>query len=161
MANNQANNTKAFLLILVPISLFFLFLSLDLSWENIKTYTFLGIPLGVILVSFVGSLFKLIYTLYQEDEINSFFKLIVVRSLMGIILGAILFLFLNSFVDAKESVITYLVVFVAGIYSDLAITKFLESTTNQILREKTPSIKGESTILDDSSFIDDNSEVKE
>lgn len=152
---SQEPNAKTLFLVLIAIiailliSSFFFF---ELSWNELKSYPILGIPLGVILFSYLGGLSRIIYTVYQGIKIEFLFKWILINSLGSILFGGAVFLFISTIVDIEIAYLLFLIVFVAAYFSNVFIGQFVTSIQNTLIESTSKTT--DSSILDDTDNSD-------
>jgi hypothetical protein len=133
------------------ISGFFFF---ELSWATVKDYPILGIPLGIIIFSYLGGLSKIIHTIYQGVKIEFFFKWFIVNSFGSILFGGAVFLLISSIVDTQKEYLLFPIVFVAAYFSNVFIAQFAAHILD-IVFAKSASKTTDSSILDDTNDSND------
>ncbi|WP_052593944.1 hypothetical protein [Aureispira sp. CCB-QB1] len=110
------------LILLAFIILLFTLYKMEVSWKSIKDYPLLGIPLGVCIWSFIGS-FAAMLTQFYKEPIYNFgdpLKWVIIRPVLGIVMGAAIYLALFSLVltgKSQNDLLPLLVAFFVG-YSD-------------------------------------------
>lgn len=104
------------------VILLFSFYQLEIDWKDIKDYPLLGIPLGVCIWSFIGS-FAAMLTQFNKEPIEKFgdpLKWVIIRPVLGVVMGAAIYLALFSLVltgKNQNALLPLLVAFFVG-YSD-------------------------------------------
>lgn len=94
----------------------------DVEWRDIKDYPILGIPLAVLIWSFIGS-FAAMLTQFNKEPIHKFgdtLKWVIIRPVLGVVMGAAIYLALFSLVltgKSQNALLPLLVAFFVG-YSD-------------------------------------------
>lgn len=114
---------------------------------------FLGIPIGIILWSFIGNLLRIIYQFSSDRTIKNLFQWIMTRSILSIIVGAIIYLGILYLFVPRDFTIMYLIVFLVGI-SDLGyiiiqeLQKIIVSSLEGPLDEDQAKREGDKENLD-------------
>ena len=112
------------------------FYYLDITWKDIKDYPILGIPLGVCIWSFIGS-FAAMLTQFNKEPIHKFgdpLKWVIIRPVLGIVMGAAIYLALFSLVltgNSQNDLLPLLVAFFVG-YSDTFTFNIMASIQNVV-----------------------------
>jgi hypothetical protein len=94
----------------------------DVQWRDIKDYPILGIPMAVLIWSFIGS-FAAMLTQFNKEPIHKFgdtLKWVIIRPVLGVVMGAAIYLALFSLVltgKSQNALLPLLVAFFVG-YSD-------------------------------------------
>lgn len=126
--DQRALNTKKSFLIgmtttLVSFAvLLFCLYYFGIDWDDIKDYSILGIPLGVGIWSFIGS-FAAMLTQFNKEPIHKFgdpLKWVIIRPVLGVVMGAAIYLALFSLIltgKSQNDLLPLLVAFFVG-YSD-------------------------------------------
>jgi hypothetical protein len=102
--------------------LLFCFYYFEIDWDDIKDYSILGIPLGVGIWSFIGS-FAAMLTQFNKEPIHKFgdpLKWVIIRPVLGVVMGAAIYLALFSLIltgKSQNDLLPLLVAFFVG-YSD-------------------------------------------
>lgn len=96
--------------------------SMGVTWRNIRVYPILGIPMGIVVWSFIGSFAAMLTQFYQKPvhEFGNTLKWVIIRPVLGIVMGAAVYLALYSLVlspSNTNSLLPLLVAFFVG-YSD-------------------------------------------
>ncbi|CAA6823131.1 MAG: Unknown protein, partial [uncultured Aureispira sp.] len=126
----MASILLAFILLLVSFYYF------DISWKDIKDYPILGIPMGVCIWSFIGS-FAAMLTQFNKEPIHKFgdpLKWVIIRPVLGVVMGAAIYLALFSLVltgKSQNPLLPLLVAFFVG-YSDTFTFNIMASIQNII-----------------------------
>lgn len=116
------------------IILLFSFYYLEIEWKDIKDYPILGIPLGVAIWSFIGS-FAAMLTQFNKEPIHKFgdpLKWVIIRPVLGVVMGAAIYLALYSLVltgKNQNDLLPLLVAFFVG-YSDTFTFNIMASVQN-------------------------------
>jgi hypothetical protein len=108
----------------------------DVQWKKIKDYPILGIPLAVFIWSFIGS-FAAMLTQFNKEPIYKFgdtLKWVIIRPILGVVMGAAIYLALFSLVltgKSQNDLLPLLVAFFVG-YSDTFTFDIMASIQNVI-----------------------------
>lgn len=94
----------------------------DITWRTIRVYPILGIPMGIVVWSFIGSFAAMLTQFYQKPvhEFGNTLKWVIIRPVLGVVMGAAVYLALYSLVlspSNTNSLLPLLVAFFVG-YSD-------------------------------------------
>lgn len=106
------------------------------EWKDIKDYPILGIPLAVLIWSFIGS-FAAMLTQFNKEPIHKFgdtLKWVIIRPVLGVVMGAAIYLALFSLVltgKSQNALLPLLVAFFVG-YSDTFTYDIMASIQNII-----------------------------
>lgn len=106
----------------------------EIDWKDIKDYSILGIPLGVGIWSFIGS-FAAMLTQFNKEPIHKFgdpLKWVIIRPVLGVVMGAAIYLALFSLVltgKSQNALLPLLVAFFVG-YSDTFTFNIMASIQN-------------------------------
>ncbi|MFK7799889.1 MAG: hypothetical protein AB8E82_20715 [Aureispira sp.] len=93
------------------------------TWRDIRIYPLLGIPMGVVIWSFIGSFAAMLSQFYQKPvhEFGNTLKWVIIRPVLGVVMGAAVYLAFVSLgiVDRVQnsSLLPLLIAFFVG-YSD-------------------------------------------
>lgn len=140
--DQRAQKTKnSFLIGMTSILIAFIillstFYYLDIEWKDISDYPILGIPLGVCIWSFIGS-FAAMLTQFNKEPIHKFgdpLKWVIIRPVLGVVMGAAIYLALFSLVltgKNQNALLPLLVAFFVG-YSDTFTFNIMASIQNII-----------------------------
>jgi hypothetical protein len=94
-----------------------------ITWREIRIYPMLGIPMGVVIWSFIGSFAAMLTQFYQKPvhEFGNTLKWVIIRPVLGVVMGAAVYLAFVSLgiVDRvqQNSLLPLLIAFFVG-YSD-------------------------------------------
>lgn len=108
----------------------------EVKWKEIKDYPILGIPLAVLIWSFIGS-FAAMLTQFNKEPIHKFgdtLKWVIIRPVLGVVMGAAIYLALFSLVltgKSQNALLPLLVAFFVG-YSDTFTYDIMASIQNII-----------------------------
>lgn len=123
------NTTKNFLIgvAIIVLSFFiitFILYKYDVHWDDFKDEQIasIGIPLGVCIWSFLGSFAAMLIQFYQKPihEFGNMLKWVLIRPLLGVVMGCAIYLALYSLVltgKSQNELLPFLVAFFVG-YSD-------------------------------------------
>ncbi|MGH1334802.1 MAG: hypothetical protein ACRBFS_01645 [Aureispira sp.] len=124
----RANRTRKGVLVGIAVTFTFLIAILvflnsqDITWREIRVYPILGIPMGIVVWSFIGSFAAMLTQFYQKPvyEFGNTLKWVIIRPVLGVVMGAAVYLALYSLVLSpanSSSLLPLLVAFFVG-YSD-------------------------------------------
>jgi hypothetical protein len=94
----------------------------NITWREIRNFPILGIPMGIVVWSFIGSFAAMLSQFYQKpvQEFGNTIKWVIIRPVLGVVMGAAVYLALYSLVlstSNTNSLLPLLVAFFVG-YSD-------------------------------------------
>jgi len=107
--------------LLVMVILIALMSYMDDGWKHVKSVLVLGVPLGVLIWSFVGSFAAMLEQFYRKPvyEFGSTLKWIIVRPVVGVVMGAGIYLAFstgfNISMANKEEGFMFFLAFLVGL----------------------------------------------
>ena len=99
----------------------------EISWNDIRNFPIMGIPLGIGIWSFIGSFAAMLQQFYQKStyEFGDTLKWIIIRPVLGVLMGAVIYLaFSNGFgidINTGNGGLSYMVAFFVGLSDSFAI----------------------------------------
>lgn len=123
---NYVLTGMAITILFFAIGLFILY-KMGVTWNDIRGYPLLGIPLGVALWSFIGSFAAMLQQFYQKPiyEFGNPLKWIIIRPVLGVLMGSAIYLaFSNGFginVNVGNGGLSYMVAFFVGLSDSFSI----------------------------------------
>lgn len=117
--------------------LVFILYWMDVKWADIRDYPIIGIPLGIGIWSFIGSFAAMLTQFYKKPvyDFGNKLKWVVIRPVLGVVMGAAIYLALYSLVltgNNHNELLPLLVAFFVG-YSDTFTFDILNSAQRVIV----------------------------
>ncbi|BDS12559.1 hypothetical protein [Aureispira anguillae] len=116
--------------------LVFILYKQGVEWETVRDYPIIGIPLGIGIWSFIGSFAAMLTQFYKKPvyDFGNTLKWVIIRPVLGVVMGAAIYLALFSLVltgKNQNELLPLLVAFFVG-YSDTFTFDILNSTQRVI-----------------------------
>jgi hypothetical protein len=149
---DKAKRTRKYILTGMATTLIFLIVSIsamswnDITWDDIRDFPILGIPLGICIWAFIGSFAAMLQQFYQKSiyEFGDTLKWVLIRPVLGVVMGSAIYLaFSNGFgitADTGNGSLIYLVAFFVGLSDKftLGIIDRLQGALSNSVTENNP-----------------------